>query len=408
MFKFPPHFLWGASISSYQTEGDNLYSDWWEWEKKKDLISSGRATEHYRLYKKDFYLAKELNLSALRLSIEWSRIQPKKNFFSKEEIKHYLEVIKTLRSLGIIPVVTLHHFTNPIWFAKEGGWLNPKTADYFLLYAQKIVEEFSRFIEYWITINEPLVYLTYGYLLGVWPPGEKSFFKAKKVLNNLIKAHLKIYDFVHRFYKKNHLPEPKISIAQNMLKFFICKDNFKNRLAYYLRDKFFNFYLLDKLTSLGVLDFIGINYYTRQLIDIEGFSLKDLFFSTCNKGHDSLIKSSLGWEIYPEGLYDLLLKLKRYNLSIIILENGIATSNDNLRWEYIKEHLKSIYLAMEKGAKVEGYFYWSLIDNFEWDKGFEPRFGLIEVNYSDFSRKIRDSALNFSQICKTGVLNEEQ
>ncbi len=405
MFVFPKSFFWGAGISAYQAEGNNLNSDWWEWEKRVGLReTSGLACRHYELYKDDFDLAQLLNHNCHRLSIEWSRIEPEEGKFLNQEIEHYIDVITSLRQRNLEPIVTLHHFTNPLWFARVGGWLNKKAGDYFLRYAERIVESLCDKVKYWVTINEPMVYVYHSYILGVWPPQQVSFLKAKFVTDNLIISHIKAYKLIHRIYERRKLPSPFISIAKNLQAFVPCLATPRNKFAAYLRDRSFNFAFLKRLIRAKSLDFIGINYYTRSLVDVENWGFRNLLLDTCRKGHSSLKKNSLGWDIYPEGLYNLLLRLKKYNLPMFILENGICTEDDNNRWNFISEHLKSIHLAMAQGIRVLGYIYWSLIDNFEWDKGFSPRFGLVEVDYNTYKRTVRESARKFAEVCKTGRL----
>lgn len=405
MKEFPKDFFWGAATSSYQVEGSNPNSDWWEWEKRIGLKeTSGFACKHYEFYKEDFDLAKELNHNSHRLSIEWSRIEPEKDNFSSKEIDHYIDVILSLRQRNIEPIVTLHHFTNPLWFSKLGGWQSKFAPIYFLSYVERIVEALSDKVHFWITINEPMVYVYHAYILGVWPPQEKSFFKANQVVKNLIDSHIRAYRLIHNIYHKRKLPSPYVSIAKNLQVFEPCGLTLKNKLATYLRDRYFNFNFIERLIRYKSLDFIGINYYTRSLVEPQGWGLRHLALDVCKKNHSRLKKNSLGWDIYPEGLYILLLRLKDYNLPIFILENGISTEDDNLRWDFIYQHLKNIHLAMERGVKVLGYIYWSLIDNFEWDKGFGVRFGLIEVDYHTFKRTIRESARKFSEVCKTGII----
>jgi len=166
----------------------------------------------------------------------------------------------------------------------------------------------------------------------------------------------------------------------------------------------FNEEYLDALCRNKALDFIGLNYYSRQLVDVEKWGIGNLFADVCKKNHSPVQKNALGWDIYPEGLCDLLLKLKKYNLPVMITENGICTSDDRQRWEFIAGHLTSIHKAMKAGVPVAGYLYWSLMDNFEWDKGFGPRFGLIDIDYKTQQRTVRESAVKFSQVCKTGIL----
>lgn len=406
MINFPKEFFWGAATSSYQVEGNNINSDWWEWEKRIGLKeSSGEACRHYELYKEDFSLAKQLGHNAHRLSIEWSRIEPAKNNFSAQEINHYSGVINYLRELGIEPIVTLHHFTNPLWFARQGGWLDKNSVDYFLGYVEKIVSALCEQVNFWVTINEPMVYVYHSYILGIWPPQERSFSRAKMVTENFILAHSQAHQLIHAIYKKRNLPKPLVSIAKNMQAFQPCGLSLRNKLAAYLRNKSFNFDLIDRLARNKTLDFIGINYYSRALVDTRGWRISNLLLDVCQDNHSRLKKNSLGWDIYPEGLYRLLLELKNYNLPVFILENGICTNDDAERWDFISEHLKNINLAIKRGVKALGYIYWSLIDNYEWDKGFTPRFGLIEVDYRSYKRMIRESARKFAAVCQTSRLN---
>jgi len=405
MIQFPHNFFWGAATSAYQTEGNNVDSDWWDWEKRVGLKeTSGLACQHYQLYQQDFDLARELNHNAHRLSIEWSRIEPQEGKFLSKEIIHYIDVILSLRERNIEPIVTLHHFTNPIWFTQLGGWLNNKAVDYFSRYVEKIVQSLSDQVKYWVTINEPMVYIYHAYILGEWPPQEKSFLKAEKVKGNLIRAHTQTYKLIHQIYKGRKLTSPWVSIANNMMVFVPCSLTLRNRVATYLKDRNFNFEFIERLIRAKSLDFIGINYYTRSLVDVEKWSFRNLVLDTCKKEHSSLKRNSLGWDIYPEGLYTILLRFKEYKLPVFILENGISTEDDNTRWDFICEHLKNIHLAIQKGIKVLGYIYWSLIDNYEWDKGFSHRFGLISVDYNTYQRTVRESARKFAEVCKTGQM----
>jgi beta-glucosidase len=405
MVKFPNNFFWGAATSSYQVEGNNSNADWWEWEKSSGLKDkSGEACRHYEFYRSDFDLAKELNHNAHRLSIEWSRIQPQEGNFSEEEIRHYIEVINSLKERNLEPFVTLHHFTNPLWFARLGGWQNKKAKGYFLSYVEKLVDALGSKVRFWITINEPLVYVYESYLLGNWPPQEKSLSKAYQVIENLTDAHVAAYGLIHNIYRKNNLASPFVSIAKNAQAFMPCIPTLRNKLATWLRNRLYNLEIIDRLIWNNSLDFIGMNYYSRSLVETKNWSLRSLLLDACEKDHSRLKKNSMGWDIYPEGLYDLLMQYKKYRLPLIILENGVCTEDDSVRWEFISSHLESMHAAMSEGVEVLGYFYWSLLDNFEWDKGFVPRFGLIEMDYINHKRTVRESARKFSEVCRTGIL----
>ena len=388
MIEFPEEFLWGAATSAYQVEGDNTLSDWWKWEKRVNLKDlSGRAARHYEFYAQDFDRAKELNHNCHRFSIEWARIEPEEGKFSEKELEHYKQVILALKARSLKPIVTLHHFTNPAWFAELGAWRNKKAIEYFLRYVENVVSALATDVSFWVTINEPMVYSYFSYFLGTWPPQDKSILRARQVTNSMVNAHIKAYALIRQIYKKNNLEYPLISIAQNMQAFVPCVPSLKNKIDSYLRHKSYNLEFIERIIRQRALDFIGMNYYSPSWV---------------GKGeHPVLRKNSMGWDIYPQGLYDLLLGLKIYNLPVFILENGICTDNDALRWDYIREHLESVNKAMLSGVKVLGYVYWSLLDNYEWDKGFAPRFGLIEVDYNTYKRTIRESARKFSEVCRT-------
>ena len=406
MIEFPKDFFWGAATSAYQVEGNNTNSDWWEWESRVGLKQRcGQACRHYELYEHDFDLARALNHNAHRLSVEWSRIEPQQGQFSTDELQHYRNVILALKERGLEPVVTLHHFTNPVWFAKLGGFGNKKAAGYFLAFVEKVVSALCDKVRFWVTLNEPMVYIYHAYILGVWPPQEKSLFKAKAVADNLILAHTRAYQLIHGIYKKRNLPSPMVSIAKNTQAFKPCIVNVRNKFAAYLRHWLFNLEFLKKLIRGNSLDFIGVNYYSRSLVEARSWGIRGLLLDVCENNHSPLKKNSLGWDVYPQGLHELLRSLGRFKLPIFILENGICTDDDMFRWNFIYQHLACVNLAMREGVKVMGYLYWSLIDNFEWDKGFAPRFGLIDVDYNTYKRTIRESALKFSEVCKTGVLN---
>ncbi|MCX7927347.1 MAG: glycoside hydrolase family 1 protein [Candidatus Omnitrophica bacterium] len=408
MNDFPSDFLWGAATSAYQVEGNNTNADWWHWELKNPRITaSGNACLHYQKYKEDFDIAKQLNHNCHRFSIEWSRVNPQPEKFSDQQIQHYYDCVSYLRTLNIEPIITLHHFTNPLWFSQQGGWNCSDSVRYYLLYVEKILQALAEKVRYWVTINEPMVYVYYAFIAGRWPPQQRSVIKANKVLSNLIKAHIKAYEFIHNYYRQKKLPSPLVSIAHNMVAFVPCNNNLRNKFMSAFRHYMFNLKILNELVGRKKLDFLGLNYYTRHLIDVQSWSIKEWLNNQCAQGHNTLEKNSMGWEIYPQGLLNILLSLKRYNLPIIILENGICTLDDRQRWRYIYNHLKQVSEAIKRAVPVKGYLYWSLIDNFEWDYGFEPRFGLCAVDYSSYQRTIRESAYAYARICKTGLLIDE-
>lgn len=401
MKNFPVNFFWGAATSAHQVEGQNIYNDWWQAEQSGALKeASADACCHYELYPQDFAIAKELNHNCHRFSIEWSRIEPVEGEFDAAQIRHYREVILQLKDQGLEPVVTLHHFTNPVWFSQKGGWTKSSLRKYFLRFVDKVVGEFAPLVKFWITINEPLIYSSHAYLLGVWPPKKNSLIQTFRVTLNMAWAHIRAYRIIHNIYRNRSYPAPMVSISANLQAFEICFPTLKNKIALYLRHKLYNLCFIEALLRHKTLDYIGINYYGRNLADVHSWRISSLLLETCRDNHHPLRKNSLGWDIYPQGLYKLLMALKKYHLPIMITENGICTEDDNLRWDYIREHLEQTAMAMGRGVKVLGYIYWSLIDNFEWAQGFAPRFGLVRIDYQNQKRTIRESARKLAQVAK--------
>ncbi len=400
--EFPKEFLWGAATSSHQVEGDNKNNDWWRWEhdKKFKRLESNKAANQYELYEKDIKLIKSLNQNSYRFSIEWSRIEPKEGIWDYGAIIHYKDELTKMKEAGIKTMVTLHHFTSPIWFADKGGFTKRKSSFYFKRYASFVAEQLGDLVDFWITINEPGVYASQSYLKGIWPPQIQSKYKALKVYLNLARCHKKAYKSIHKIYKEKKWGKAKVGIAQNTISIHSYSPY---ELKAFFTTGFINwfwnhsFFWLTKRKH----DFLGINYYFHFRIDRSVLKSFD-FFVNAHVEHREM--SSVGWEIYPQGIFHTLLDMKRYNLPIYITENGIATVDENKRSRYLVSYLKEIYHAIYAGVPVKGYFYWSLIDNFEWEKGFEPRFGLIEVNYKTFERFIRSTARVYSIICQTNSI----
>ncbi len=388
---FPQGFLWGAATSAYQVEGGITQNDW---EAQNVLAKAGRACEHYQRFEQDFALVKKLNHNAHRLSLEWSRIEPSQQKWNEEAIHHYYHVLEYLKKHGFKTFVTLHHFTNPVWINRKGGWANPETIEHFTDYVLKIVEELHQYVDYWITINEPGIYASLSYLNGVWPPFEKSAVKAFRVYSNMLRSHNKAYEIIHA-----HLPEAQVGLAQNVA---LNEPWRKTNLGDQILVKFSDWVSIDYFFSRAKYDFIGLNYYFHNRLKL---SLGKIGASAPPRGE----LTDKGWEIYPRGIYEVLLKLKKYNRPIYITENGIADQKDRSRGKFILDHLKFVHRSIRRGVKVQGYFYWSLLDNFEWpvklgETGYESKFGLIKVDFASQKRTIRKSARVYAKICKSNVL----
>jgi beta-glucosidase len=403
---FPDSFFWGASTSSYQCEGGNVNADWFFWEKERNLTPAGQSCNHYRFFNNDFQLAKSLNLNSLRISLEWSRIEPDMGIYSDEAISHYQEAIDSLISLNLKPFVTLHHFTNPQWFIERGGWSNSANIDYFISYVKTVVKAFKGKVEFWLIFNEPLVYIYNGFISGIWPPGIKSFSSARAALANMVKAYEIAYDHIKDSYKDSSF-EVKVSLTKHMRVFSGCSGLLSglNSLSSFYRSRLFNYQLLDELSQKKKMDFLAINYYCKEFVRFNGLLG---YACSCDKHKER--KNHLGWYVDALGFYKILMSLKKYKLPVYITENGTTEQQSYLYSDYLKTHLRSLYNAYNKGLDVRGYFWWSLLDNFEWDKGFDPRFGLIEIDYKNFRRIKKPFAYIYSNICRRGsaALNDQE
>jgi len=424
-FKLPQSFIFGTATASVQIEGGDKNNNWYrfcEEGKTKDGSHCIIADDHWNRYEEDTRLMKELNQQAYRMSIEWSRIEPIRGSYDEEAINHYRTELELLIKNNIQPLITIHHFTNPIWFEDMGGWSNSECIECFKRYTEKAVLSFGDLVSEWITINEPNVYQEGTYAGANFPPQKPSLINYFKGTRNMILAHIGAYKIIHRVRKEKMFTGTTLVGVANHIRVFDAADNrlftrFACKLANYnFHTLFLEGMMFGKLKfPLGVgnyplgkgqfYDFIGINYYTRDIIKFT-WDITRLFGDFTVKKDAEL--NDLGWEIYPEGLYRVCKKYwMQYKKPIFITENGICDSNDRLRAKFIYEHLEMIKKLLDEGIAVERYYHWSLLDNFEWDEGLTPKFGLIEVNYETQKRTIRNSAKFYGEISKNKEITSE-
>jgi beta-glucosidase len=403
---FPDGFLWGAATSSHQVEGDNRWNDWWQHEQAGRLPHrSGAACRHYELFEQDFDLARRLGHNAHRLSIEWSRIEPREGERDDAALDHYANVIGALRRRGLEPVVTLHHFTHPAWFGESGGWLRRDAPRLFARYVECVGHRLAPEVRYWLTINEPTVLIMQGYVNGAWPPFMRSAWRsATLACRNLARAHMAGYQVLHRCR-----PDCLVGFAHSAPSVEPCDPRSRrDRIAAWIRDLILNraFFAMigarPRWRSKPTLDYIGVNYYTRTVIRSSGWSPRGLLGRTCHLPHhaDQGPLSSIGWEVYPKGLRAVLGRFANLGLPLLITENGIATDDEALREAFLLTHLEQIAAALAEGVDVVGYLYWSLLDNFEWDHGTAPHFGLAAVDATTQERHPRPAAEQFARVCR--------
>jgi beta-glucosidase len=408
--KFPQSFLWGAATSSHQIEGNNLKNDWWAWEAKgRTTDLSGAACDSYHRFAEDFDIAQRMHHNAHRFSVEWSRIEPAQGVWDNEAIDHYKNVVKALKARGLEPVVTLHHFTNPAWTTPLGAWENPKMADWFQKYAEKMVIALGGDVKYWCTINEANVLVHKSYIEGDWPPGAKSLSRAHRAMSHLADAHKRTYRAIHALYNKYRWPRPWVGLAHHML---YCEplnpSDGMNRLVSKLRMYFNNDYFLRKSGGKANLDFLGVNYYFREIIQKKPhFQWMSWVGEPASNApqQQSSERNDLKWEIFPRGISRLMRKAyKDYRVPIMVTENGTCTHDESLRMRFIDDHLLEIKTCIDEGIPVLGYMHWSLLDNFEWSIGYLPRFGLVAVDPFNRNRTLKESGRHYAEICRNNAL----
>ena len=397
--KFPRSFIWGTATSAHQIEGNNKNSDWWQAEENQEIKNfSGKACNSYEMWRDDHELIRKMNNNAYRVGIEWARIEPRMGKWDVEAMHHYIEVISDLKKHNIKVMLTLHHFTNPAWFAARGGWTNPLNIKYFKRYVKYVIQHLGGLVDFWITINEPGVYVDLSFLKGVWPPKLKDWKRAFLAYVNMAWAHRVVYKLIH-----NKLKDAKVGFAMNVMSFAAYKKHRLIELLYvHLADRFINhsFYDLTK----GKHDFLGVNYYFRVRLKQKEGSLRPEVEEIKEQEREL---SDMGWMIYPHGIFDVLKDLADFKLPIYITENGIAARDDTKRVRFLIEHLREIHHAINAGVDVRGYFHWSLLDNFEWDKGFEQRFGLVAVDFKTFKRSLKPSGMLYGEIAGTNSLEDK-
>ena len=414
--EFPPDFVWGSATAAHQVEGDNRHNDWWAHELEPDtnaIEPSGLTCDHYHRYAADFRLLESLGHKAHRLSIEWSRIEPAEGQIDRAEIDHYRAVIANLRERGIEPWVTLHHFTLPVWFARRGGFSEAHNLDAFRRFCELAGRSFGDLVSRWCTINEPTVHSELGYRYGYFPPRQHDEALAAQTLCNLFHAHTAACEAVRAHARQTpeigitlavqaHEPLQPTSEADRALA--SRRDAESNGACYdALRTGVFSYPGRPPEEIRGLKEsstFVGIQYYTRARYDAasSGPAMPDF---------DHRVLTQMAWEIYPEGFPPLLRRAGATGLPVYVTENGVCCDDDRVRIEYIADHLAALDEARRGGVDLRGYFYWSAMDNFEWNFGYGPKFGLIEVDRATLERRPRPSAHFFAEIARSGRVTPE-
>ncbi len=414
MKRFPDGFRWGTATSSHQVEGSNTNNDWWLFEQQpgriRDGTRSGAACDWWHRAEEDFDRMRALHQNAHRLSLEWSRLEPEPDRWDGRAEARYRQMLRGLVERGIEPMVTLNHFTLPLWAAHRGGWENPEIVGWFRRYARRCAEAFGDLVSLWIPINEPNVVVALGYLHGKHPPGLRNPLRARRAIPNLLRAHAAAYRAIHEVQ-----PHAQVGTAHNFRPFDPARPHARlDRWIASVHGQFFNRMWLEALhhglsrsalgrwylpECAGTMDFVGVNYYTRDRVRFSPWGVWAGFGEPIRDPGAVYSDGDYG-EVYPEGLYRTVRAVwERYRKPVFVTENGLPDADDDLRPRFLLDHLSALHQAIGEGADVRGYYYWSIVDNFEWAEGWTLRFGLIAVDPTTQRRTFRPSAFLYAEIC---------
>lgn len=412
-FALPSGMKLGVASAAAQIEGGEVNHQWNAWADQghiHDGSSPRRANDHFARWREDFRLMRDMGLEVYRLGIEWARVEPEEGVFREDVLAHYREMLSELKACGILPLVTLHHFTNPLWFENKGAFTRPENGDAFLRFVEYAVRGLGDLACEYITINEPNVYATLGYYGGGFPPGENSMGKACRVMSVLAGCHIRAYHLIHRVRREMGLADTKVSFAHHMRAFApknpfhpwhrlcaaLTRHMFQGAVtAACLRGRFA--WPLQNLYGAQpgeYADFLGLNYYTRSTVS----GLRDGVAI-------GVPKNDLGWEIYPAGIVECAKTLHRaLPRPIYITENGACDNQDAFRALYIAQHLRAL---SQSGLPVMRYYHWCFTDNFEWLEGESARFGLVHVDYETQKRTVKPSGRFFTGVIQAGGVTPE-
>ena len=412
-FSIPNGMLMGVSTAATQIEGGYVHSNWNDWYQRgfiKDGTDPATGNDHWKKWQEDTEIMADMGLKIYRFGIEWARLMPEEGIIDEHAVSRYREELLLLRKKGIRPLLTIHHFTNPMWFERKGGFEKRENLHYYLELVELAVDSFGDLCSDYITINEPNVYATNSYYFGMWPPGETNVGKTIAVMENLAYCHIKAYQMIHEKRKSMGFADTMVGCANHMRVFApknpknpwhrICARLnawlFQNALTKAMTFGKFPLPLRNhsKLPKGEYTDFIGLNYYSRSTVSGIGDGVRE-----------NSPRNDLNWEIYPQGIVDCARQL--YEVlprPIWVTENGTCDNNDRFRCRYLYEHLKAL---SESGLPFQRYYHWCFCDNFEWVEGNSAKFGLVSIDPETHQRSIKTSGHFYSEIIQSqGVTTE--
>lgn len=385
---FPDGFLWGTATAAHQVEGGNWNNDWWAWEHNPAsgcTEPSGDACDQFNRYPEDIALLSELGFGAYRFSIEWSRIEPEEGEFSRASIEHYRRMCAECLEHGVMPVVTFHHFTTPRWVAAAGGWEDPATAERFARFCEHAVEGLGDLVGIACTLNEPNVVTIMGYLFGFFPPGLQDFDARTRAHDTMVAAHRRAVDALKA--GPGTFPVGVTVAMSDWGGPEGSEEHVRNARAMH-EDAW--------LEAARGDDFVGVQAYSRTYIGADGLP------ATPPPGAEIL---DMSYEYWPQALeVSIRHAIDVSGCPVYVTENGIGTRDDEKRIRYVRDALGGLGRCLDDGLDVRGYFYWSLLDNFEWALGYMPRFGLVGVDRATQRRTLKPSAGRLGDIARSNRL----
>jgi len=420
-YHFPRGFLWGTATAAHQVEGNNTNNQWWKWEQDGHTNGkSGLACDWWGgRWKEDFDRAAEGGQNAHRFSVEWSRIQPTPDTWDEDALERYRAMLRGLRERGITPMVTLHHFSDPLWLYDRCGWEQAEVVALFEKYVRKVVEALKEYCTLWCTINEPNLYAMYGYVAGTFPACNKGMNVAVHVEANMLRAHAAVYRAIHEIQ-----PEARVGYALHYRPMvahnkwspldILMRNIYDTGVNMAFPSAISTGVMKSPLGSIripeakGTQDYFGLNYYSVDTVKFDITNPKEIFGKRYYPANSDLSENNFVAN-NPEGFFDSIKwAMKTYpNTPILITENGVEDSQDKMRPRFIAQHIHQMWRAVNFNWPVKGYFHWSLVDNFEWERGWTQRFGLWGLDVETQKRIKRPSADFYAEICKENGISSE-
>lgn len=387
---FPPEFTWGTATAAHQIEGGNSNNDWWAFEHTPGsgcTEPSGDCCDSWNRWEEDADLVAALGLDNYRFSVEWSRIEPAEGEFSRAALAHYREQCLGLRERGVDPVVTFHHFTTPQWLVAEGGWESDLAVERFGRFCDVVATELGDVMARACTINEPNIVATMGWHAGMFPPGKKEVALSLSVAHRFATAHRLAVDVI-----RAKAPGVPVGLTLSMTDYQLAPGGEQQleSIRHHAEDVF--------LDVTDGDDFLGVQVYTRMRIGPDGWAGYE----------DGVPVLDMGYEFYPASLGNCLRRAWEYtggSVPLLVTENGIGTTDDAQRVDYVRQALAGVLAALADGVDVRGYTYWSLLNNFEWAMGYTPKFGIVDVDRQTFVRSPKPSATWLAGIAAANALD---